>query len=98
MGDEFAGDFYDNAVMKPRLNFGRRTAAEKILSRFDISSDSFLLTADKSWIPRTISKFVNEIYFAASESLVRANIRIPGQRFGRRGMESPKRPEKRNIR
>jgi hypothetical protein len=34
-----------------RRAFGRRPTAEKILLRFDISSDSFVPAADKSRIP-----------------------------------------------
>jgi hypothetical protein len=37
-----------------RKAFDRRPAAEKILSSFDISSDSFVLAADKSRISLTI--------------------------------------------
>jgi hypothetical protein len=73
-----------------------RNAAEKILRKFDISSDSFALAADKNQIALTMSKFVNEIGFAAGKSLVQASIWISGRRFGRLAMESPKRPEKRN--
>jgi hypothetical protein len=73
-----------------------RPTAEKILSRINISSDSFVLTADKSRIPLPISKFVNEICLAACKWLVRANIWIPGQRFGRPAKEFTERPEKRN--
>jgi hypothetical protein len=54
-----------------------RAGSEKIRSWCDISSDSFVLTADKSRIPLTISKFVNAICFGACKSLVRANIWIP---------------------
>jgi hypothetical protein len=74
----------------------RRPAAEQILSKLDISSDSFVLIADKSQIPLAISKFINKTRFAAYKSLLPANISIPGQSFGWRAMESPKRPEKRN--
>jgi len=37
-----------------RKAFDRRPAAKKILSSFDISSDSFVLAADKSRISLTI--------------------------------------------
>jgi hypothetical protein len=36
-----------------RRAFDRRPAAEKILPRFDVFSDSFVLAADKSRIPLT---------------------------------------------
>jgi hypothetical protein len=39
------GDLPKNAIF--RRSFDRRPAAEKILSRFDISSNSFVLAADK---------------------------------------------------
>jgi hypothetical protein len=37
-----------------RRSFDRRPVAEKILPRFDISSDYFVLAAEKSRIPLTI--------------------------------------------
>src|SRR5207244_2339343 len=79
-----------------RKAFERRPAAEKILSSFDISSDSFVRAADKSRISLTIFKRMHGICFAACKSIVPADTWIPGHRFGGRAMESPKWPVERN--
>jgi hypothetical protein len=76
--------------------FDQRPTAEKILPRFDISSDSFVLAAEKRRIPLANFYRMSGICFAACKSIVPADTWIPGQRFGRRAMESPKRPVERN--
>ena len=79
-----------------RRTFDPRPAAEKILSRFDICGDSFVLAADKIRTSLTAFYRMNGICFAACKSIVPADTWIPGQRFGCWSMASPKRPVERH--
>ena len=68
-------------------------AADKILSTVDISSDSFVLTADKNRIPLTISKLRERNLFSELQIACASEHLDSGQGFGRRAMESPRREE-----
>jgi len=77
--------------------FDRRPAAEKIRSRFDMSSDSFVLAADKS--PTLANNFLTRerhLFRSLQIDCAGGYLGFPIKDSAGGAMESPKRPVVRN--